>query len=400
MATLYRGGHIFDGAGGTLEGHAVLVDAGRIKRVAPTGEFDGFAGDVVHTEGGTVLPGLIDCHMHLMLTGGPDQLGPVTSLPGPTMALHGLKAAQSALRGGITTLRDVGGYRFIEMSVRDAINRGDFPGPTILCSGHIIVMTGGHAGRIGREADGPDEMVKAVREQIKGGADFIKLMATGGVATPGSDPSAAEFTEAEISAACTEAKRRNRRIAAHAHGAGGIVNAVRGGITSIEHGKFLDEATVALMVEHGVFLVPTLSVGHWTIANRHRGTIPSHILEKTEWSRDRHRASLRMFHAAGGRLAMGTDAGTQYNMHGESAYELALMVEAGIPARDALVSANASAAELCGLLDRGRIAEGLLADLLVVDGDPVADILAAADRRRHRLVVKAGTIVHRNAGES
>lgn len=395
MATLYRGARIFDGSDRLLDGHAVLVEGGRIARVAPAAEFDGFAGRDEECTGLTLLPGLIDCHMHLMLTGGPDQLGPVTSLPAATMALHGLQAAQSALMGGITTLRDVGGYRFIEMSVRDAINRGDFVGPTILCSGHIIVMTGGHAGKIGREADGPAEMLKAVREQLKGGADLIKLMATGGVATAGSDPSAAEFTEEEIAVACAEAKRRNRRIAAHAHGAGGIRNAVLGGVTSIEHGKFLDEDTVALMVRHGVYLVPTLSVGYWTLQNRHRGTIPAHIVEKTEWSRERHRESLRMFHAAGGKIAMGTDAGTQYNMHGTSPFELALMVEAGLPAGDVLRSATTAAADLMGLPDRGRIADGLVADLLLVDGDPLSDIRAAAVAAHHRLVVKRGAVVKR-----
>jgi imidazolonepropionase-like amidohydrolase len=238
-------------------------------------------------------------------------------------------------------------------------------------------------------------MLKAVREQLKGGADLIKLMATGGVATAGSDPSAAELTEEEIAVACAEAKRRSRRIAAHAHGAGGIRNAVLGGVTSIEHGKFLDEETVALMVRHGVYLVPTLSVGFWTLQNRDRGTIPAHIVEKTEWSRERHRESLRMFHAAGGKVAMGTDAGTQYNMHGDSAFELALMVEAGLPGGDVLHSATTAAADLLGLQDRGRIAEGLVADLLVVSGDPLVDIRAAAVAANHRLVVKGGEVVKR-----
>lgn len=132
MATLYRGGQVFDGTGTMLQAHAVLVEGRQIARVAPEAEFTGFAGPVEDCTGHTVLPGLIDCHMHLMLTGGPDQLGPVTSLPPAAMALHGLKAAQSALMGGITSLRDVGGYRFIEMTVRDAINRGDFVGPTVL----------------------------------------------------------------------------------------------------------------------------------------------------------------------------------------------------------------------------------------------------------------------------
>jgi len=390
MPTLYHGGKVFDGTGRMLDAFAVMVDGAKIARVAPVAEFAGWTGETVDTTGGTLMPGLIDTHMHTLLNAGPDQLGPVVSQTGAALALHGLRHVQATLAGGITTVRDVGGKDFVEVSVRDAIARGDYVGPTMQCSGHIICMTGGHAEKIGRCADGPFEIVKAVREQLRAGVDLIKLMATGGVSSAGSDPGAAQLSEEEIAAACTEAKRHGRRTAAHAHGAQGILNAVRGGITSIEHGMFLDQACVDAMIPKGVWLVPTLSVGHWTRQNAHRGTIPAHIVEKSQWAAEKHRASFRLFYAAGGKIALGTDAGTQYNAHGMNAYELVLMVEAGMRPADALVAGTAAAADLMGLADRGRIAEGLLADLLVVDGDPVADVRKAGERANHRMVIKGG----------
>jgi imidazolonepropionase-like amidohydrolase len=390
MPTLYRGGKVFDGTGRLLDGHGVLVEGARIARVAPLGEFAGWAGETVDTAGGTLMPGLIDTHMHTLLNAGPDQLGPVVSQSGAALALHGLRHVQATLAGGITSVRDVGGKDFVEVAVRDAIRRGDYVGPTMLCSGHIICMTGGHAEKIGRCADGADEILKAVREQLRAGVDLIKLMATGGVSSAGSDPGAAQLTEAEIAVACAEAKRHGRRAAAHAHGAQGILNAVRGGITSIEHGMFLDRACVDEMVPRGVWLVPTFSVGHWTRQNAHRGTIPAYIVEKSQWAAEKHRAGFRMFYEAGGKIALGTDAGTQYNAHGMNAYELVLMVDAGMRPADALVAGTGAAAELMGLADRGRIAEGLAADLLLVDGDPVADIRRAGERANHRMVVKDG----------
>jgi imidazolonepropionase-like amidohydrolase len=390
MPTLYHGGKVFDGTGRMLDAFAVMVDGAKIARVAPVAEFAGWTGETVDTTGGTLMPGLIDTHMHTLLNAGPDQLGPVVSQTGAALALHGLRHVQATLAGGITTVRDVGGKDFVEVSVRDAIARGDYVGPTMQCSGHIICMTGGHAEKIGRCADGPFEIVKAVREQLRAGVDLIKMMATGGVSSAGSDPGAAQLSEEEIAAACTEAKRHGRRTAAHAHGAQGILNAVRGGITSIEHGMFLDQACVDEMIPKGVWLVPTLSVGHWTRQNAHRGTIPAHIVEKSQWAAEKHRASFRLFYAAGGKIALGTDAGTQYNAHGMNAYELVLMVEAGMRPADALVAGTAAAADLMGLADRGRIAEGLLADLLVVDGDPVADVRKAGERANHRMVIKGG----------
>lgn len=397
MAVLYRGGLVFDGAGKTLENHGVLVEGKHIRRVAPLAEFEGFADKVIDTTGGTLMPGVIDTHTHIMLTGGPDQLGPLSSLPPVALAFGALKHVQDALMGGVTSLRDVGGKDFVEMQVRDAINRGDFIGPTIQCSGHIICITGGHAYRIGRQADGPEEIVKAVREQLRGGADLIKLMATGGMSSPGSDPGASQFTPEEINAAVAEAQRWGKATAAHAHGRDGVMNAVNAGITSIEHGVFIDERCIEAMLKKGVFLVPTLSVGHWTEQNRDRGSIPQFIIENTMKNREQRARSFKAFYDAGGKIAMGTDGGTQYNYHRLSAYELALMVECGMKPRDALIAGNAAAAELMRMPDRGRIAEGCFADLLIVDGDPTVDILNAALAERHRIVVKNGVVAKQRA---
>lgn len=397
MRTLFRGGSMFDGAGSMVEQHGVLIEGDCIRRVAPVAEFEGFADRVIDTTGGALTPGLIDAHTHLLLTGGPDQLGPVTTLPAAALALGGLKNAQAALFGGVTSLRDVGGKDFIEMQIRDAIARGDFVGPTIQCSGHIICITGGHAHRIGRQADGPEEIRKAVREQLRAGADLIKLMATGGMSSPNSDPGASQFTVEEINAACAEAARVGKPSAAHAHGREGVLNAVRAGITSIEHGAFIDAECIDEMLKRGVFLVPTLSVSHWTEVHSGKGTIPQFIIENTARSKEQRRRNFKTFYDAGGKIAMGTDGGTQYNYHRLSAYELALMVDGGMTPKDALIAATSAAAELMRIPDRGRIAEGCYADLLVVDGNPLEDIRNVALAERHRMVVKNGAIVKQRA---
>ena len=390
--TLYRGGRTFDGETLSAEGRAVLVEDGRIARIAAAGEFDGFDGEVVDTAGGTLMPGLIDCHVHLCLGAEGDPGTAQDKLMPGQLAVKALERAQQTLAGGVTALRDCGGKDFLEFAARDACNAGRFLGPTIRCSGRVICMTGGHGNRMGRVADGIDDVVRAVREQVHAGADFIKIMATGGVMTPGVNPKDAHYSFEEISAGIAEGKRFNRRSASHAQGTQGILNAVRGGISSIEHGIYMDEACVAEMVERGTYLVPTLAALNNILAMRDHG-IPDYAVRKSEEAAGAHVRSIRMFHAAGGRIAMGTDAGTPFNRHGANAMELKYMVDIGIPSLDAMKSAPAHAADLMGLEDEGRLKEGHAADLLLVDGDPAADIAAVADRSRHRLVVKRGVPV-------
>ena len=392
MATLYSGGLVFDGSGTLLERHGVLVEGELIERVAPAQEFEGFAGERVDTTGMTVLPGLIDCHVHLVFSGGPDPFHVMIRRTPGQIVLSALDNAQATLRGGVTAIRDCGGKDFLEFAVRDACNQGRLVGPTIRASGHMICMTGGHGRQMATVADGVDGVVKAVRYQIQAGCDVVKIIATGGLSTPGVNPEDAHYSAAEVAAAIAEGHRFHKPGACHAMGRDGILNSVRGGADSVEHGVFMDEQCVEEMLESGTYLVATLSVINNMLHGRDHG-LPSEAVEKTERVVERGRQSVKMFYDAGGKLAMGTDAGTQLTDHGDNALELKFLVEAGVRPADALVAATGNAADLNRFTDRGRISDGQYADLLIVDGNPVDDIMMAAQRRNHRAVVKNGAVV-------
>ena len=388
LSRLYSGGLVFDGEA-MHDGHGVLVENGRISRLAPAGEFDGFAGERIDTAGQTLMPGLIDCHVHICIGAEADLLTVLGQVSGPELTVRALENAQATLRGGITAARDIGGKDFIEITVRDAIDAGRHLGPTLHCAGKLICITGGHGWWLGAEIDGVDAMVHAVRANIKAGANVIKLVATGGVLTPNVDPMQAQLSLDEVRAAVNEAHRFDRKITAHALGAPGIRNAVDAGIDSIEHGFQITEDLVAKMISRGVRLVPTISALHGIVRHADAG-IPQYAVEKAERFSEMHRASIGAFYGAGGIIAMGTDAGTPFNYHGENAQELGHMVAYGMAALDALKAASVHSAELCGFTDRGRVLEGLWADLLIVKGDPLNDIAAVADRANHVRVLKEG----------
>lgn len=389
--TLFIGGLVFDGLGKTLAGHGVLVQDGRIARVAPAAEFDGYAGRKVDTAGMTLMPSLADCHVHLVYTGGPDPNAQMNKQGPAQITLTALENAQASLRGGVTALRDCGGKDYLEFGVRDAIARGVFPGPAIRASGRIICMTGGHGNRIGRVADGCEEVVKAVREQVHAGCDLVKIMATGGVMTPGVSPMDAHYSFAEMKAGVHEAKRFRKSTASHAQGTEGILNAVRAGIDSIEHGIFMDEECLREMLEARTYLVPTIAAVRNIVANADNG-IPAYAVEKARAVEQRHRESIQMYYKAGGRIAMGTDAGTPFNLHGENAMELAYMVEFGMTPVDALVAGTSRGHDLMGMDGHGAIQDGNAADLLLVQGDPTEDIMKAADKRFHVAVLQGGVV--------
>ena len=395
MKALYSGARIFDGMGATLENHAVLIENERIQRIGPEKEFSGFDGNKIDIRGRTLLPGLIDCHVHLVYCAEADPGTKVTKLHPGQIVMRALTNAQKSLSGGTTSLRDLGGRDFLEFAVRDACNSGEQLGPTIRAAGKIICMTGGHGNQHGRIADGLNEVLKAVREQIHAGSDVIKLMATGGVMTSGVDPEDAHYTENELRVGVEEGHRFHRTCASHAQGSAGILNAVRAGMDSIEHGIFMTEECVELMLSQGTYLVPTLSALLNIINNADQG-IPDYIVEKSLRIKERHRESVLMFHRAGGKIAMGTDAGTPFNLHGDNQKELKYMVELGIPEKDALISANSNAADLLGMPDRGRIMEGAYADILIVDGNPLEDISIVSDPVNHHMVLKNGTPVSKN----
>ena len=263
-----------------------------------------------------------------------------------------------------------------------------------MAAGKMVCMTGGHGNVFGRIADGQDEVLKAVREQIHTGSDVIKLMATGGIMTPGVNPEDAHYTEEELRVGVKEGHRFNRKCASHAQGAAGILNAVRAGMDSIEHGIFLTEECLESMLKRGTYLVPTLSAVNNIYLNRNNG-IPEFIVEKTLRVRERHHKSIKMFYEAGGKIAMGTDAGTPFNVHGNNSQELQFMTDLGISNSDALRFSTANAADLMGLEDRGQIQEGFFADLLIVSGNPVEDISAIVNQGNHLCVVKNGVQVQK-----
>lgn len=397
MTTLYIGGRIFDGLGKMIDGHGVAVENGKIARVAPAGEFAGFAGETVDTAGATLMPGLMDAHVHILYGAEPNPSVKLDDMTPAQVTLRGMENANATLRGGITAIRDCGGRDYMEFAIRDACNTGRFLGPSIKAAGRIICMTGGHGNRHGRIADGKDEVIKAVREQIHKGSDLVKLMATGGVMTPGVNPEDAHYSAEEIAAGIAEAARFHRTTASHAQGAAGILNATLGGVTSIEHGIFMDEECCKAMLERGTFLVPTLAALANILENPGLG-IPDYVVEKALRCAEAHKKAIAMFYRAGGKIALGTDAGTPFNKHGENAQELRHMVANGISPIDALRFGTSSAAELLRLADRGRIEEGLAADLLIVKGDPSTDILMAADKANHLAVVKNGTRIDSSAG--
>jgi imidazolonepropionase-like amidohydrolase len=262
----------------------------------------------------------------------------------------------------------------------------------------MICMTGGHGNRFGRIADGVEDVVRAVREQVHAGSDLVKIMATGGVMTRGVDPEDAHYSAEEMAAGIAEGHRFHKPCASHAQGTEGILNAVRGGIDSIEHGIFMSEKCVEEMLERGTYLVPTLAALKNILAASDQG-IPEYVLEKAARVSEAHQRSVKMFYSAGGRIAMGTDAGTPFNHHGENAQELRYMVDVGVSPMDAIRFSTANAADLMRLENTGRIRDGAVADLLVVDGNPLEDIDAVANSRRHRLIIKRGAQVHARPGE-
>jgi imidazolonepropionase-like amidohydrolase len=388
--TILTGALLLDGTGAPpAAGRAVVVEDGRISAVVAAA--DAPSGTTLRLDGLTLLPGLVNCHVHLCFGGEADPAAALAREAYPATVIRAVVRARETLEAGVTTVRDLGGRDYAELSVRDAIRQGLIPGPRVLAAGRGICMTGGHGwNMIGREADGADDVRKAVREQLKAGADVIKLFATGGVMTPGVDPTSAQLTLDEVRAAIEEARKAGRRTAAHAQGSDGIANCLEGGITTIEHGVFLTEALCQRMARDGVALVPTLIAPHAIAEGGVAAGIPEFAVSKSLAVRDRHAESFRLALRAGVPIAAGTDAGTPLNPHGSLVPELVLMVRHGMEPAAVVRAATATAARALGLEgETGRVAPGLAADLLAVAGNP-AERIQALDEVR--LVMTRGRI--------
>ncbi|MBI3604291.1 MAG: amidohydrolase family protein [Nitrospirae bacterium] len=386
---------VIDGRGRILERATILIQDGRIAAVGTERQVSVPRGAVtIDARGMTVLPGLIDCHVHLCLGADADVVRAIREEDPALTLLKAARFARLTLEAGFTTVRDLGARDQGIFALQQAIGTGIAPGPRILAAGLAICMTGGHARFIGRQADGPVGVVQAVREQLAAGAEVIKFIASGGVLTPGTSPDCAQMTFEELSAGMEEARRAGRRVAAHAHGAEGMKNAVRAGAHSIEHATLMDDEAADLMRAHGVFMVPTLSALATTAACGLACGVPETAVSKAKTMRARHEASFKKAHRSGIPIALGTDAGTPFNHHGDNAQELDRMVALGMSPMEAILAATSSAATLLGIEQSvGTIEAGKAADLLVVDGNPLKQIGLLQRRERLAGVMQAGRFV-------
>ena len=384
------GARIIDGTGTEpVRGRSVVVEKGVITAVVEDARAP--RGHGVDLAGHTLLPGLINSHVHLCLGAEADPARAMREEPLALTAIKALLRARETARAGVTTVRDLGGREYAELAARRAIQEGLIDGPRIVAAGRPVCMTGGHGHWLGREADGPDDARKAVREQLKAGADVIKIIATGGVLTPGVEPGSPQMTFEEMRAAIEEARKAGRRTAAHAMAATGISEAIDAGITSIEHGVYLTEEIVAHMRRDGTFLVPTLNAPAAIATGGLAAGIPEYMVRKSERVVPPHVASFQLAHRAGVRIAAGADSGTPLNFHGSLLPELTLMVKYGMTPLEVIRAATVTAADCLGLGEvTGRVAPGYAADLIAVAGDPAERIETLADLK---LVLVNGRIV-------
>jgi imidazolonepropionase-like amidohydrolase len=406
------GARLFDGTGAAVrERAAVLVGDGVITRVGDAGEAAPPDARVIDLAGRTLMPGLINIHVHAQARPLHHEHGAEPLLPGT--GAHFLQAdLRDALSRGVTTIRNVGGQGREPQEARQAMRYGAFRGPRLVTCGLIISATapgGRFYGAMYREADGPDEVRKAVREQLRAGADYIKVMTTGARSNELEDPDPLQLTDAELAALVDEAHRMGVRVAAHAEGLDGTAAAIAHGMDTIEHGMYLNQRPDLLerMAANGQTLVPTLSGYYWMAGlagdvidpaqAESRSELTPALAELAHYNLEQGAESMRAAAAAGVNIALGTDGG-------ETAVELLRMIQHGLSTPAALVAATSAAARACGIDEHvGTVEPGKLADLVVVDGDPLAEPELLADRSRIWLVLQlgepvAGAALERNLG--
>jgi len=323
-----------------------------------------------------MMPGLIDCHTHIMFYPVADTIRAIDKASDTDLVVNAIKNLEALIRSGVTTIRDVGGVKHLELPLRKYIKDGIILGPDLLAAGKLVTMTGGHGWTVGRESDGVDEVRKAVREQLKAGVDVIKVISSGGVLTPGVDVNAYQFNIDELSAAREEAHKAGRKICTHCHSLQGIKNSIIAGIDSVEHATIVDDEAIEMALEHGTYFVPTLSAVHFIIENGLEAGIPKEVMDKANSVSKSHIEGFMKSYKAGVKQAMGTDVGTPFNEHGfSSAFELELMVKAGMATCDAIKLATINAADLLGIKStHGSIEVGKKANFIVLKDNPLEDI--------------------------
>ncbi|PAE07243.1 aryldialkylphosphatase [Terribacillus saccharophilus] len=405
MDKLIRNGVVIDGTGKVIEDAVIAIKGDRITAIGPATDFVGIdAKEVIDAQGGYILPGLIDTHVHMMMEIKDVRESLIT--PFSMRFYEALTYMKRTLDAGITTVRDAG---YADLGVKQAIENGLISGPRMQISVNPLTITGGHGdnwmvsdmdltnkaypGFPSGICDGPEQVRQKVREMLRAGADIIKVHATGGVMSPTDHPEFTQFSMEELRIIVEEAAyRKGRKVMAHAQGAEGVKQAVRAGIHSIEHGIFLDDEAIELMLEHGTYLVPTLlapvSVVEASEANE---SMPAYAVDKAKEVMEVHQQSVARAYEAGVKIAMGTDAGVM--AHGTNLRELALMCDIGMSPMEAILASTKIAAECLGWEERlGTIAEGKLADLVIVQDNPLENIASLADTNNIKTVMQGGEL--------
>lgn len=379
-------GVLIDGTGADPKrDQAICIENGRIVRIE---DYHGDHGENwVDLSGKTVMPGMINCHVHCLSPVGisDEEEQALTTME---KAWWGIRNAADYINSGVTFVRSLGSENFYDMEIKKMIEDGKIIGPHMRVAGRVICMTGGHGWKNGLESDGVDECRKNTRLLLRQGVDLVKIMATGGVMTKGVEPGSAQLTMEEMKAAIEEAHKADRKTATHAQGTQGIKNALRAGIDSVEHGIFLDEECIEMMVRQGTYLVPTLAAPRCIVDAGEEKGLKDYVLRKARAIIDAHVESFRKAMQRGVKIAMGTDAGTPYNFHNNSALELELMVANGMTPMEAIVTATRNGADCIGVLqDYGTIEEGKIADIIALAENPLDDIRHV---RQVETVFKAG----------
>ena len=398
--------------GEVLTDRAVIVDGDRVTDVVSSGDAPTDARRI-DLPGHTLLPGLMDMHSHLI---GHDDNGQgyaqLVMRSGAQEAIVGVRNARATLDAGFTTVRDIGTFRaFVDVALRDGIEAGWIAGPRMMCAGAYVTTPGGAGDVTGLAVDvdevvprdlrfgvtsGVDQMRSTVRQVLRYGADFIKVLATGAVLTSGTNPGMPEFTEDELRAAVEEAEGAGTHVAAHAHGAEGIKRAVRAGVRSIEHGSLMDDEAIELMAEHGTYLVADMYDGDYMLEVGPSLGYTDEVIDKVHLTNDAQREGFTKCVKAGVRIAFGTDSGIA--PHGLNARQFPYYVRYGLTPMQAIQSATRWAAELMGWEDRvGTIAPGLLADVVGVSGDPTDDVSIL---EHVPFVMKGGEVVRADVVQS
>ena len=367
----------------------ILTENGIIIQI---GDLKGLPSNIrtLDLHGRTLMPGLFNCHVHITSNPDPRAQKPTSQAALTIQAINNLALHLSS---GVTYVRDVGSADFIDIELREAVNDGRVQGPDMQVSGRCICMTGGHGWNTGRQADGADECRRGAREMLRAGADWIKVMATGGVMTKGVEPGAEQLSVEEMTAIAEEAHKKGVRVCTHAQGNTGIKNALKAGIDCIEHGIYLDDESIGTMLKQGSWLVPTLCAPHFILKHGVKDGVPEYAVKKTEIVHDAHFASFQKAYKAGVKCACGTDAGTPYNPHNGTPNELILMVKSGLTPMQAIETATINSAKLLNVSDSlGSIEVGKKAHFAIFDGDPSKDI---NDILKCRMTVKNGEVVYK-----